>query len=88
MEINENTNIQYCIDNSTFDSCSQLFRYYKHNPDGTRVRTDGRTRCIFENGTESNMMKRSVEKVLYAMAMPLQKKMKQAFSNLTKTFLE
>ena len=37
-----------------------------YRPDGTRVRTDGRTRCIFENGTESNMLKRSVEKILYA----------------------
>ncbi len=33
--------------------------------DGTRVREDGRTRCVFENGTESNMLKRSVEKILY-----------------------
>jgi len=38
--------------------------HYKE--DGTRVREDGRTRCIFENGTESNMLKRSVEKLLYA----------------------
>lgn len=38
--------------------------HYKKN--GTRVREDGRTRCIFENGTESNMLKRSVEKILYA----------------------
>lgn len=38
--------------------------HYKE--DGTRVREDGRTRCIFENGTESNMKKRSVEKILYA----------------------
>jgi len=37
-----------------------------YKPDGTRVREDGRTRCIFENGTESNMLKRSVEKLLYA----------------------
>ncbi|MEI8086196.1 MAG: GIY-YIG nuclease family protein [Paludibacter sp.] len=37
-----------------------------YRTDGTRVRTDGRTRCIFENGTESNMLKRSVEKLLYA----------------------
>ena len=37
-----------------------------YKPNGTRVRTDGRTRCIFENGTESNMLKRSVEKILYA----------------------
>lgn len=38
--------------------------HYKE--DGTRVRTDGRTLCIFENGTQSNMLKRSVEKMLYA----------------------
>lgn len=38
--------------------------HYKDN--GTRIREDGRTRCIFENGTESNMLKRSVEKILYA----------------------
>lgn len=37
-----------------------------YREDGTRVRTDGRTRCIFENGTESNMLMRSVEKILYA----------------------
>lgn len=36
-----------------------------YKPDGTRVREDGRTRCVFENGTESNMLKRSVEKLLY-----------------------
>jgi hypothetical protein len=34
--------------------------------DGKRVRTDGRTRCIFENGTESNMLMLSVQKILYA----------------------
>ena len=37
-----------------------------YREDGTRVREDGRTRCIFENGTESRMYKRSVEKILYA----------------------
>ena len=37
--------------------------HYKE--DGTRVRKDGRTRCVFENGTESNILKRSVEKNLY-----------------------
>lgn len=37
--------------------------------DGTRVREDGRTRCIFENGTQSNMLKRSVEKILYTNGM-------------------
>ena len=38
--------------------------HYKE--DGIRVREDGRTRCVFENGTESNMLKRSAEKILYA----------------------
>ncbi|HCN18664.1 MULTISPECIES: GIY-YIG nuclease family protein [Psychrobacter] len=32
--------------------------------DGIVVRKDGRTRCIFENGTESNMLYRSLAKVL------------------------
>lgn len=36
-----------------------------YKADGTRVREDGRSRCIFENGTESNMLKRSIEKLLY-----------------------
>lgn len=33
---------------------------------GKRVRKDGRTRCVFENGTESNMLFRSLSKILYA----------------------
>lgn len=32
---------------------------------GKRIRKDGRTRCIFENGTESNMLYRSLAKILY-----------------------
>lgn len=36
-----------------------------YKEDGTRVRFDGRTRCIFENGTESNPMWRTIEKMLY-----------------------
>jgi hypothetical protein len=32
---------------------------------GERVRKDGRTKCIFENGTESNMLYRSLAKILY-----------------------
>lgn len=32
---------------------------------GKRTRKDGRTRCIFENGTESNMLYRSLAKILY-----------------------
>lgn len=42
-----------------------ITRKEHYKEDGTRVREDGRTRCIFENGTESNMFKRSVEKILY-----------------------
>ena len=33
---------------------------------GKRIRRDGRTRCVFDNGTESNMLYRSVSKILYA----------------------
>jgi hypothetical protein len=33
---------------------------------GKQTRKDGRTRCIFENGTESNMLYRSLAKILYA----------------------
>jgi len=32
---------------------------------GKRVRKDGRTKCIFENGTMSNMLFRSLAKILY-----------------------
>lgn len=32
---------------------------------GNRVREDGRTRCIFDNGTESNMLFRSLEKSMH-----------------------
>ena len=32
---------------------------------GKRLRKDGRTRCIFENGTMSNMLYRSLAKILY-----------------------
>ncbi|MGJ5681532.1 GIY-YIG nuclease family protein [Staphylococcus equorum] len=31
---------------------------------GKRIRRDGRTKCIFDNGTESNMLLRSLEKAL------------------------
>ncbi len=41
-------------------------REEKYFPDGSRSRKDGRTRCIFENGTESNMLYRSVAKALYS----------------------
>ncbi len=35
-------------------------------PTGKRIRKDGRTRCVFENGTESNMLYRSLAKQLYS----------------------
>jgi hypothetical protein len=37
----------------------------KREAGGKRIRKDGRTRCIFENGTESNMLYRSLAKALY-----------------------
>jgi T5orf172 domain len=61
-----------------------------YREDGTRVREDGRTRCIFENGTESDMLKRSVEKILYANgnvisenADTVTEDFKDAFNNIT-----
>jgi hypothetical protein len=55
-----------------------------YREDGTRVREDGRTRCIFENGTESNMLKRSVEKILYANG----KVITENIQNINEGFLE
>ena len=61
-----------------------------YKPDGTRVREDGRTRCVFENGTESNMLKRSIEKLLYANGQvvtenidQVNQKFAEKFSNIT-----
>lgn len=34
-------------------------------PEGKHIYENGRTRCIFENGTEAALLKRSVEKLLY-----------------------
>jgi len=42
---------------------------------GERVRKDGRTHCIFENGTESNMLYRSLYKVLLANGKAVSKNM-------------
>lgn len=42
-----------------------ITRQEQYFTDGSRTRKDGRTRCIFENGTESNMLYRSLAKVLY-----------------------
>ena len=53
---------------------------------GGRTRKDGRTRCIFENGTESNMLYRSVAKVLYANGQVVTKTNKESVEKAYKTF--
>ena len=40
-------------------------RIFKDSAQGTRARDDARIRCIFENGLESNMYLRSLQKELY-----------------------
>lgn len=57
-----------------------------YKPDGTRVREDGRTRCIFENGTESNMIKRSIEKLLYANGQVVTENADQTNEDFTERF--
>ena len=42
-----------------------LFRSESNFPSRKRIRKDGRTRIVFENGTESNMLYRSLGKALY-----------------------
>ena len=58
--------------------------HYKE--DGTRVRKDGRTRCIFENGTESNILKRSVEKNLYKNGKVVTQNVDKVIEEFTETF--
>ena len=58
--------------------------HYKE--DGTRVRKDGRTRCIFENGTESNILKRSVEKNLYKNGKVVTQNVDNVIKEFTETF--
>lgn len=53
---------------------------------GKRVRKDGRTRCIFENGTESNMLYRSVAKALYANGKIVTKSKNQAIGEWNRKF--
>jgi hypothetical protein len=57
-----------------------------YKADGTRVREDGRTRCVFENGTESNMLKRSVEKILYANGNVVSENMEAVNEGFLETF--
>lgn len=49
---------------------------------GKRVRKDGRTRCIFENGTESNILYRSVAKALYANGRVVSKTIEEIEKNM------
>jgi len=63
-----------------------ISQYEHYKPDGTRIREDGRTRCIFENGTESNMLKRSVEKILYANGKAITEKNDSTLESFEKNF--
>jgi hypothetical protein len=60
--------------------------HYKE--DGTRVRKDGRTRCIFENGTESNILLRSVEKNLYNNGKVVTQNMNKVIEEFSEAFSE
>jgi len=51
---------------------------------GKRVRKDGRTRCVFENGTESDMLYRSLAKILYANGSAVT----QNIDNVNKDFID
>ena len=59
-------------------------RKEKTLPDGKRIRKDGRTRCVFENGTESNMLYRSLAKALYENG----KRVTENSDKVDETFLE
>ena len=58
----------------------------KYFPSGSRVRKDGRTKCIFENGTESNMRYRSLAKVLYVNGQVLTKNTAEVNYQFIETF--
>ena len=51
-----------------------------------RLRKDGRTRCIFENGTESNMLYRSAAKILYSNGKVVTENADQVNENFINTF--
>lgn len=53
---------------------------------GKRFRKDGRTRCIFENGTESNMLYRSLAKSLYQDGKIVSDTNEESDSNFYKNF--
>lgn len=64
----------------------QITKKEHYREDGTRVREDGRTRCIFENGTVSNMLKRSVEKILYANGQVVSENIEKVNENFIEKF--
>ena len=70
----------FLLESITFD------REDHYKEDGTRVRKDGRTRCIFENGTESNILKRSVEKNLYKNGKVVTQNIDKVVEEFTETF--
>lgn len=72
--------ILFLLESITYDRVD----HYKE--DGTRVRKDGRTRCIFENGTESNILKRSVEKNLYKNGKVVTQNVDKVIEEFTETF--
>jgi len=53
---------------------------------GKRVRKDGRTKCVFENGTESNMLYRSLAKILYVNGRVVTQNMEQVNEGFIETF--
>lgn len=59
-----------------------------YRDDGTRVREDGRTKCVFENGTVSNMLKRSVEKILYANGQVVSENVEQVNESFIEKFTD
>jgi len=55
-------------------------------PSGSREREDGRTKCIFENGTESNMLYRSLVKILYKNGRIVTENIKKVNQDFAETF--
>ena len=72
--------ILFLLESITYD------REDARKKDGTRVRRDGRTRCIFENGTESNILMRSVEKNLYTNGKSVTQNADKVIEEFTETF--
>jgi hypothetical protein len=72
--------VLFLLESITYD------REDSYKKDGTRVRRDGRTRCIFENGTESNILMRSVEKNLYTNGRVVTQNVDKVIEEFTETF--